>query len=160
MIQKKKKVEGTYRRPLWEWGIISLQIILAITSIAVVGGCGFILWAAQMSAGGLPPQDCMRVSYNIEGFITDVNGEPISNAMIHAWDGPRTRDAAFDFQVNSAEDGHFLTETANSFDCKPFQVEVRAEGFETMRLQYYPPLHGWPNELPDVITVQLAAISD
>jgi nitrate reductase NapE component len=163
-MSEKEKKQGKHRRPRWQWVIMGIGGILSLIGIAMIGYFAFAVWVLiQIGEDGFPliiPQDCMGITYEIEGFVSDADGIPIADATIRAWNDGSFEKPPFDFQVNTDEDGYFLTSPANSFACTPFQVEVSAEGYETVTLQYYPVGEDFPDELPDVITVQLTATSE
>ena len=103
----------------------------------------------------IPPQDCMGITFGVEGYIVDEVENPIPNAKIRAWNNGSYEKPAFDHHTTSNEDGSFKTESAFSYGCVSFQVEVSAEGYETQTLTFYPPSEGFDDELPAELTIQL-----
>ncbi len=106
-------------------------------------------------------QDCMGSTFSVEGYVVNIQNTPIPGASIRVWNNGSFERPAFEYQVTSDEDGYFESESAFSYACTVFQVEVSAAGFETINLSYYPPGSEFTDEsvLPPQITVQLSPVS-
>lgn len=105
-------------------------------------------------------QDCMGVTFSVQGYVVDETGNPIANAAIRVWNNGAYERPAFDLITTTDADGYFQTDSVFSYGCVSFQVEVFAVGYEIKTLTFYPPANeGWSNELPDEITVQLQPVS-
>jgi hypothetical protein len=103
-------------------------------------------------------QDCMGVTFSVQGYVADEKNNPIFGAAIKVWNNGSFERSAFEFHVSN-NDGYFETDSTFSYGCTPFQVEVSVEGFESKTLAFYPPAgEGWPTELPDEITIQLQTL--
>ncbi len=100
-------------------------------------------------------QDCIGITFNVEGSIIDINNNPIPNAKIRTWNDGSFEKPAFELQTITDDNGNFKTASAFSYACTPFKVEVSAEGYQTKTFTYYPPGEGFSDELPSSITVQL-----
>ena len=104
----------------------------------------------------VPPQDCMGITFGVEGYIVDEADIPIPNAQIRVWNEGSYEKPAFDHTTVSNEDGSFSTESAFSYGCTKFQIEVSADGYESQTRTFYPPANeGLLDELPAILTVQL-----
>jgi hypothetical protein len=53
--------------------------------------------------------------------------------------------------------GYFETGYTFSYACTPFELEISAPGYAKQRLTFYPPLYGFDDELPEIVTVTLQA---
>jgi hypothetical protein len=105
------------------------------------------------------PQDCMGITFWVEGYIMDEADNPISNAEVRAWNEGSYEKPAFDHHTTSNGHGYFKTDGAFSYGCISFQVEVSAEGYETQTLKFYPPSEGFDDELPAELTIQLQVVT-
>jgi hypothetical protein len=101
-------------------------------------------------------QDCMGTSFVVKGYILDAGGRPISNATVKAWNDGSFEKPAFSLIAVTDANGYFQTDSVFSYGCTPFEVEVAAEGYKAISVEYYPPAgEGWPDELPDEIQITL-----
>lgn len=98
----------------------------------------------------MPAQDCMGNTFDVKGYVTDSQNNPIANASIRVWD-----EGKYELRALTDERGYFRTESIFSFGCYAFQVEISVDGFESKILSYFPPSEGFTSELPDEITIQL-----
>ena len=104
---------------------------------------------------GPVPQDCMAVSFSVQGYVVTEDHDPIHNASVHVWD-----DRSYELTAFTNDEGYFRTESVFSFACYEFQVEVFADGFVSKTFSYYPPAEGFSDELPNEMNVQLQSLSD
>ncbi|MCB9458347.1 MAG: hypothetical protein H6670_01770 [Anaerolineaceae bacterium] len=105
-------------------------------------------------------QDCMGVTFRVEGFIVDEQGMPIEGAAIRAWNNGSYGEPPFEFNVASDENGYFQTDNTFSYGCTSFQIDIIADSYVTQTLTYYPPANENTNELPEEITVVLQSATN
>ncbi|MBE2269365.1 MAG: carboxypeptidase regulatory-like domain-containing protein [Anaerolinea sp.] len=101
-------------------------------------------------------QDCMGSSVWVRGYVVNIQDEPVVNASIEVWNDGSFELPAISLSAQTDSAGWFVTDSAFSYGCTPFQVRVSAEGYETKTLTFYPPsAEGFPDELLDELTIQL-----
>lgn len=98
----------------------------------------------------------MGTTFDVRGFVVDVQGNPIPNATVLVWNEGSFEKPAIRFTTQTDNVGWFVTDSGFSYACTPLQVRVSAQDYETQTLTFYPPAgEGWPDELPDQVTIQL-----
>lgn len=102
-------------------------------------------------------QDCMGGTVWVTGYVVDAaTGTPIHNATIRVWNNGSFEVQAFNLNATSNSEGYFETDSAFSYACTAFQVQVSAEGYASTTLTFYPPTaEGWKGELPSPLRVEL-----
>jgi hypothetical protein len=160
-MEGKHKSKGKPRQRKWGCIIVNTLLTMVILVVSFFSLIILALWILVPNIDiTIPPQDCVFSTVTVRGNVFDMESNPIPNATIRAWNDGSHGLPAFDFTVQSDTFGSFVTESAGSYACTPFQVEVSADGYETVMLEYYPMGEDFPGELPYVITVQMVAISE
>ena len=104
-------------------------------------------------------QDCMGVTFSVTGYVVDIEGSPIENAVIRVWNDGSFEKQPFNMIAISNTEGFFETDGVFSYGCTPFQVEINADGYQTQTLRYYPPSgEGFSDVLPREFVVELQSI--
>ena len=104
--------------------------------------------------------DCGGVSFTVKGYVLDSSERPLAGAAIRMWNQGSFELPPFEVTALSDETGYFETESAYSYACTPFTVEISSLGYVSQTLRYAPPYEGFADELPDEITIQLQPIGD
>jgi hypothetical protein len=108
-----------------------------------------------------PVQDCIGITFAVEGYVVDMEGNPIGGATVRVWNDGEFEQPPFTFDTASESNGYFSSEAAFSYACIPFQVEVDATGYMSINRTFYPPSNeGFTNTLPDELVIQLREAVD
>jgi hypothetical protein len=109
-----------------------------------------LLIQAQMAC---IPQDCIGSTLQVVGRVQDNDGNPIPNAkLVIDLEGYSDQ---FHQTLTTDADGRFASDSFMMFACDTLHVKVRAEGFNELTQQFHGINEGFPDELPDELTISL-----
>ncbi len=116
----------------------------------------FIPCLALMLSAIACAQDCWASSVTVIGTITDPSGSPIEDATVDVISDSEFVCEGYQLRGVSGTDGEFRTNGISTWACCPFDVIVRAKGYQTFTARYYPHTsEGFTNELPEHLAIVL-----